>query len=209
MPSRNKAAAGTPAKGAQPGAMIQSSPLKMAVHKFLQMAGTLGAVKEESERMTKAGDMKVPTLYIVFNTDEDAHKSALAFVQFGEDFGGTADELLMCGCPKLEADDNLIAMFQFIPREAIEIPLAAASPRKAVKTLLAELPEVTGDVVDLPVEKDQPPGVAVYFETEEEAALVAWQYMATDAQDGDKQNPLYCVGEKDDNTSLAFYLVAG
>jgi hypothetical protein len=222
MPSRTtkQADVGTSAKvpgaetatkaqvGAVKGATIQSSPLKIASHKFLTAAGLMGVVKEETERMTKAEDVKVPTLYVTFENDGFAHKAAMAFLQEGDDYGGTADELLMVGFPKNEPEDDLIVMFQFVGRETGEVPLGLTSPEKAAKALIAEVGDVPYTFT-LTKERGLPRGILAEFTRSEDAAMVAYQYMSTDTNEGEKANPLFVIGEKGVDTILAFYTVAG
>lgn len=208
MPSREKVEvqkSGTPANTK----VVQSSPLKLAAHKFLKAAGVFDLMTEETERMVKVEEQKVPSLYVTFQTDEAAHKAAMFFLQEGDEYGGTADELFCCGFPKTDPTDDLILMFQFIPRESLEVPLSLNSPDKQTKALIAECGKIPHTILALPDTPGQPKGLAVEFETEEDAARVAWQYIATDTNDGEKQNPLYCIGEKGENLALAFYSVAG
>lgn len=188
--------------------LVQSSPLKIESEKFLKAVGLHKHIKEMDERMAKVDDMKVPTLYITFEADEYAYRAALAFLQEGDNFGGVKDELLMSGFPKNDPGDDLIVMFQMLPRDGAEVPLAATSPLKATKELIQEVGDIPCITRELPKTAGEPQGVVVEFETEEDAQRVAWQYIATDVQEGEK-NPLLCIGEKDENLALAFYTVAG
>lgn len=209
MPSRGKVEVktGTPAE-TQPK-VVQSSPLKLAAHKFLKAAGVYSLMTEETERMVKVEEQKVPSLYVTFQTDEAAHKAAMFFLQEGDEFGGTADELFCCGFPKTDPTDDLILMFQFIPRESLEVALSLNSPDKATKALIAECGKIPHTILPIPEKTGEPKGLIAEFETEEDAARVAWQYISTDTNDGEKANPLYCIGEKGENLTLAFYSVAG
>lgn len=209
MPSRSTKKAVDPAKTEGTPMKVQSSPLKNAAHKFLTAVGLFDSIKEESERMTKAGELKVPTLYVTFTNDDDAYRAALAFLQEGDQYGGTGEELLMIGFPKNEPGDDLICMFQFIPRDSEGLPLSDKIPTKAVEALIGEVDgAIPYNVAEIPKGKDQPAGLAVFFDDELDAARVAWQFLSTDVTDNEKTNPLDCVGDKDEPLALAFFSVA-
>jgi len=157
--------------------------------------------------MSKVGDEKVPTLYLTFDSDESAYKCALAFLQQGDEFGGVTNELVVYGFPKNEPEDDLICMFQFVPRSSEGMPLEDKIPTKLVTSLIAEVGKIKYTTEEIAGDgKTEPKCLVVVFENEEDAARVAWHYISTDTKHD--ESPLDCVGYKDEPLTLAFFAVA-
>lgn len=186
---------------------VTTSPLKIVVEKFL------GSIKpkEISERMAKVEDQKVNCLYATFNSDAVAHEVALLFLQKGEEFGGTANELFCTGFNRSEPADDLILMFQFIPRELLELPIISKSPKKTVLAIMESAGVEDFDLEELAEDKTQKPplpaSVNVIFRDAKGAGRAAFEYLASDSTEEEKDAQVFCLGSVDEPLTLGFFSV--
>lgn len=182
---------------------IQSSPLKLAVQAFLKSHKLEGVVNESSERSTKVNDVTVKTLYQTYKTDEDAYRVALAYLQNGESFGGSKDELFCSGFPKTNQGDSFILVFQTAERgPELPVDLGADVSARVKKFLAAE--NLTGATLFAgEVSKGQPVPVIAEFDTPINCAKAAFAFISSN--EPDKDQSLQCLGEIGNDKELVFY----
>lgn len=193
-------------KEAAPPATINTSPLKLAVHAFLNQFDLMDKVTDEKERMSTANGEKIPTLFLVFDSDASAHLCALRYLQAGEAFGGAKNELICNGFPRTDEDeDDLIVVFQTVPREESNYDIdEKVDPVPRAKAFL-KTTGVKHTILPASTEPGLPRVAAVEFSSMEECAEVAFAYIATNSTDDAAL--FICEADPDINDMLGFFAI--